>query len=336
MIPKHIFKSAKFPDFRVGFQDRRSVTRYIRYIQRESGIGELVKNSFEFDDALAIANQCSMMRSKSKYWGYAFCVSFPAEETAKWEPHLKEIADDMDRLQGAEWSLWGTHRDKKFLHIHGFLFNSRKNGKPLDLVKGGRLRPFAQKWEDRLDARKTGRVPAGPQVSRDLLLMEERTGVTPATVQLQADVGLLVQRSQSWEGLQQNAAAMGVTVQFKEKDGRIVGVSFGNGITQLGGKKCGYSLSQLETLYGTKQSTTIIGAGRDSPSPHRTEQAPGPAHPKSPGVRQADSGAFGLVKKAARILTRCSPMALLLCFMADFVSNAYTRGQEQAIGEDIE
>lgn len=236
MIPKHIFKSARFPDFRVGFQDRQSVARYIRYIQRDSGAGELVKNSFEFDDPLAITEQCSKMRNKSKYWGFAFCISFPAEETATWEPHLREIVDDMDKLQGCEYSLWGTHRDKKFLHLHGFLFNSTKTGRPLDLVKGGRLRPFAERWEDKLNARKTGRGPAEPQIPRDLLLMEERTGETPTVIQLMADVDLLVQRSQSWDALRLNAVAMGLTVQFREKDGRTVGVSFGNGTTQLGGR----------------------------------------------------------------------------------------------------
>ena len=335
MIPKHIFKSARFPDFRVGFQDRQSVARYIRYIQRESGAGELVKNSFEFDDPLAITEQCSKMRNKSKYWGFAFCISFPAEETATWEPHLREIVDDMDKLQGCEYSLWGTHRDKKFLHLHGFLFNSTKTGRPLDLVKGGRLRPFAERWEDKLNARKTGRGPAEPQIPRDLLLMEERTGETPTVIQLMADVDLLVQRSQSWDALRLNAVAMGLTVQFREKDGRTVGVSFGNGTTQLGGKKCGHSLSQLETLYG-KQGTTGIGIGGDSPSPRRTEQVDCIAHSKSAVQRPADSGAFGLAKTTGRLLTRCSVMGLLLMLMVDFASNAYTRGRQQPLGEDID
>lgn len=267
MILKHIYRSDRWPAFRIGCKSRADVERLVGYLSRKEARPEVIRNDFAGDSPRAIADHMELLHRGQMYWAYHVVASHPKGEDHMWNRQRNECIREVHEECGIEMGYWVRHGN----HWHGVLLAMRPNGKTIQL--GGKnvriataFRQLAERWEDRTPGcAKTGRKEPGLDLSRGALAKtdrEYRVGKSltpiPGKVLLRAEVQRIVALSVNFEQLHANADAAGIAIAYKADDqGKVVGVSFSQDGVSLRGKHAGFTYPHLVSLYGQPNPTTI-------------------------------------------------------------------------------
>jgi len=307
MILKHIHRSGRWPEFRVGCKTREDCVRLLAYLLRPQAEPEVLRNDFAGDTPVEIAEQLALVHRKQKYWAYHVVASHPHDERPLWDPQARRRIGELQTSLRIPQGFWVRHGN----HWHGFLTAMNERGGTVRLCGvdadgqqvpvARHLRLMAERWEDGTpSAKKTGRDEHNLNLSRDSLAMAERLHVAgqtpspaPKKLLLKARVERAVSLARSMEDMLQLAKDDGIEVHLKrDAAGAVLGISFACDGVSLRGRDAGFSYQKLLSHYEhpDPENPIIAERRRSHRMAGRTRgihRRKGPSRPPT-GARQAN------------------------------------------------
>lgn len=271
MIVKHIYRNSRWPTNRTGCRDREECVRLLSYLLRPQASPEVLRNDFVGTSPEEIADELSLFHRSQKYFAYHVVASYPEEEHELWRPHAARCIEELQSACNIPKGFWVQHKG----HWHGFLMamkptggtvrlgtvDSDGNSVPVALA----FRQLAERWEDATPgAQKTGRDRHHQDLDRGVIAQADRefareTAATPIPnkVLLRAAAERVIEMSDSLDAMKENAAAAGIEVHVKTKDGTPIGISFARDGIAIRGRDVGYSYQKLLSYYENKRTQPL-------------------------------------------------------------------------------